>query len=208
MRMRRGRELLKSGIYMSWMVVRTYLLLNILFLSQGIAFPWHSASKDSMTGIAPIHVSDEGNSVSRALWFQFGLGPAKADLGPNEFFHGEMSLLFRPGNKAFSIGFDSNGTETWGIDAFWGAYGYSFHDPFIDATLSSGLSLTQWYHYTESGSLGTLRSKYVPGILVKAQVLPHFRFGLGVGIVFTFNYNKEVEYHAVSLILALGHWNW
>jgi len=190
------------------MVVCTYILLNILFLSPGNAFPGHSAAKASVAGNMLFSVQEEPSSDPRALWLQLGLGPAMADIGPNEFFHGEMSLHFRPKNQLFSIGIDANGTEAWGIDAFWGAFGYSFHDPFIDATLSSGLSLTQWYHYTESGNLGTLRSDYVPGILFKAQVLPHLRFGLGVGVVLTFNYSNEVEYHAVSLVLALGHWNW
>ena len=190
------------------MAVRTYILLNMLFLSQGNAFQEPSIAKATLGGSASSHVQEEEVSEPRAAWLQLGLGPAVADIGPNEFFHGEVSLHFRPENKLLSIGMDANGTETWGIDAFWGAFGYSFHDPFIDATLSLGLSLTQWYHYTESGSLGALRSGYVPGILFKVQVLPHFRFGLGVGVVFTVNYSREVEYHAVSLVLALGHWNW
>ncbi len=192
----------------SRMTVWLSTLLFFVLPSHANAFQGHPSRTALVAKGLQMNEREERSSEPRALWVQVGLGVAMANKGPGEYIHADMSLHFRYRNQLFSIGMDANGTECWGIDSMWGAYGYSLHDRLIDIMFSSGIAFTQWYHDTESIPFGTIRSRYVPGILLRFQALPHFRFGLGTGVVITFNYNNEARYHAVSLVLALGHWNW
>jgi len=165
-----------------------------------------TAKNEIATKYTPGH-----RSRSRALWLQVGLGGSRTKINtsynPSEMIHNEASLHFRKRKHLFSIGLDGERTDCWGIDNFWGTYGYSYYNRFFDASVSAGIGFTDWYYHTES-ELGTIKSKMVQGLIIKMQAIQHFPQVFGVGVVITININREASYYAGSLVFSLGGWNW
>jgi len=148
---------------------------------------------------------------NHALWLQVGLGSASATVNyeyhPSEFFHAELSAHFRRNQALFSLGTDVELTECWGINTYWGTIGYGLHQRCLEASLNAGIGYTQWYYHTESEK-GTIYSPGVPSLMMKAQAILHLPQGIGCGGAVTANRSQEASYVAISLILALGGWNW
>lgn len=149
---------------------------------------------------------------NHALWFQGGLGATLADIydrnRPAELYvHGEFSAHFRRHHRTISVGVHADGWDLWGIETIWGTYGLNYSRSWLESTLSAGIGLSQWYHYTESAK-GTIRSSHVPALIIRAQTVLHLRQLLGLGLVLVGNINTESSYLGGGLVFALGLWNW
>jgi len=148
---------------------------------------------------------------ARAFWIQGGLGFASANINydyhPSDFMHLELNGHFRRDHKLYSAGWDAQGTDCWGIDTFWGAYGRSLYGRWGEAAISGGIGLLRWYYHTESDR-GTIYSPTVPSLIIKAQGIAHLPQAIGCGFVFTINLSWEATYIAFSTVVALGGWNW
>jgi hypothetical protein len=146
-----------------------------------------------------------------ALWLQAGLGLSYGRRRPKliaaEWIHIEVNGHFRRNSSVFSIGLDGEAIMYEGIQAIWGTWGHSLHDQFLESSISVGFGFSRWSHATES-EYGSIKSRFVPALVFRAQMMAHFPqvFGIGAGV--TMNYSRESAYIAGSLIFAFGSWNW
>jgi hypothetical protein len=113
---------------------------------------------------------------------------------------------FRRRNRVIAIGLEGEGVEAWGINTVWGSYGFSYHSPSSEASLSAGIGLSSWYYNTES-SRGTIRSPKVPCLIARAQAIGHLSQMLGFGFFLVGNINRESSYVAAGIVFTLGVWN-
>lgn len=172
----------------------------------------HFLSNDYLTeNLAHEDSLNNDEPVNMGGWLQFGIGSTNAKLNyefnPSQFTQLELSIHVRKSNSVYSFGAEQATTTCcWKITTFWGTYGYSLNSNYIDGSISAGLSYSEWQYDTESET-GIIHSPGSPGVIIKAQLLPHFPIVLGLGLVFTVNASKEVSYTTISLVLAIGAWS-